>query len=195
MYPLNIIYPSCSELIVKLGVTDKEEILNTLKAIMELTGTTLVTYDYITLGCQYPNWNPEESIIEEPVSLDDIEIKKDKIGIPIERIKTTLLKLSLKETAYRNLAPICLLNKLTGSRLYVRMETEAFGHGLQIQAEQHCTVRNFPDLVVILRKYYDKAKWITYDGGSPYDFIDWSKDNDVFDLVKNTYVYRSEIDE
>jgi hypothetical protein len=184
-------YPSCSELVVMLGLTDIGDIKRVLRRILHITKSKLVASSILKVDSLYPNADVVISI-SQVISPDDIVIADGQIGLPLEKVKNKLCKLLYKKTfttRYIEIIPVYVENKKTGYYLRVEINSEAGGHGLQFYPYSDADEESFPALTAILEDYYGIAKWRTYDGGSPSYFVRWSKRNGKYDLVKQTYMF------
>ena len=126
-----MIIPSCSELILSIKVTKPDDVMKIIRSLPSITGEKIIVYSPKNLEFTYPNADfiENKAAIEE-VNIDDIELRKNQIGVDLSKIKNIDIRytweLDIKRARSNpyflssySLAPIFLYNPNTGSLIRI----------------------------------------------------------------------------
>lgn len=174
------LYPSCSELLTEIGVSDLEEIKDILRTIENNTimRVGVVTYEY-DISKRPLDMESSYRVDKLFVDIDDLILSDDNmIGIMVKDLRK--LPLNIKKRVYDRFLDVDLITKYpSDSRKLLLLYDD--GLGLRISCTQHCAVDEFPLFLEIL-DLFDTA-YYAEDGGDTVDFNQWLEDQNRDDVL------------
>jgi len=176
-----MIHPNCSELVVKVGFENIDDLKSLIKWILEETASVLAIVEYIYTYSKVPlaeDYDKERVYYE--IDPDDIEIKdvngERYLGIDINKLPQSLSKKLPSWLTYGNMVSV-YISKGKGS---VLLDLDDDFVEFSISDGDEKSYKIFADISRVLI-----ASPFPNDGGSISYFLEWCKKNGYEDIVKD----------
>jgi len=185
-----VLYPSCSELVTHLYITDIEEIRKALREITRITGYKVGVYAYVTKYTDIP-LNSRLGVSTRKVYLEVDIGKVQLVNTSYGDVKLGIDLSSLSSRDKRKIGNkksddlwLVLYNPNKKDHLRITLhDSYCSAYGLTFECEQHCCTLNYPAFAKIIQHF--GSIYHAHDGGSPYEFEDWCKRNDLDDVLEH----------